>query len=617
MDSNMFSNTYSSAPSNFNPDTTSQAGEPEFDFGGSSFYPDTNTGGLMSDADFHQLLAGSSEMTGTMTSDFSFTDDCLPDMQLEGQELIPTQHFMDTSAMLTTPLQQPTSALAAQGQHALYHPEIGWYYPAAAPVAAPPLAQAEQPRGTKRKVYFGPAAFEAASKRAKSTPSTPDQKADKPKKIKKPRNARGRDKYPSIEMPCVCGTTGPKKQPPRPRNAFIIFRSQNAKIISRDIGTTSHPIVSKEAGARWKALGTDGQARYKEMAEREKVEHARIYPDYKYKPNRTKGGHQISARFGDPTCSCGAYQKNVAKWKAETGESPRFESSDGSEDGNEETEEPETLDDYVPPRSAVNTYQAPLAQMTAPVAPLPDVMPDYGFATQTQQDSAAAMFAEMQAAQQAAAIPQTIRRSMRNQVPVSYAEPSMDDFESYIASSMEPAETFAAPSPEMEGRAKRRPSSIMTPLNSPPSHNTRSRSRASMDLPTIEEGNSALNFDDLFGENGHFDDAAFFNFDDAADTIHVASRRNSSRRLSRHSPGSKGLEEVKRLLGQRSSIQFSSSIKALALAPGHYYHAFALLSTCIGFAVHGERSLELLSCIQIFSHSTSGPSTNKPESSDR
>ncbi|GAB1743549.1 hypothetical protein NU219Hw_g479t1 [Hortaea werneckii] len=542
MDPNMFSNTYSSAPPNFNPNTTSQASEPEFDFGGGSFYPDTNTDSLMSDADFHQLLAGSSDMTGTMTSDFSLADDFLPDMQLEGQELVPAQPFVDASAMLTTPLQQPTSAPAAQAHQALYHPEIGWYYPAAAPVAAHPLAQAEQPRGTKRKVYFGPAAFEAASKRAKSSSSTADQKADKPKKIKKPRNARGRDKYPSIEMPCVCGTTGPKKQPPRPRNAFIIFRSQNAKIISRDIGTTSHPIVSKEAGARWKALGTDGQARYKEMAEREKVEHARIYPDYKYKPNRTKGGHQISARFGDPTCSCGAYQKNVAKWKAETGESPRFESSDGSEDGNEESEEPETLDEYVPPKSATNTYQAPLAQMTAPVAPLPDVMPDYGFATQTQQDSAAAMFAQMQATQQAASAPQTIRRSMRNQVPVSYAEPSMDDFESYIASSMEPAETFTAPSPEMEGRAKRRPSSIMTPLNSPPSHNTRSRSRASIDLPTIEEGNSALNFDDLFGENGHFDDAAFFNFDDAADTIHVASRRNSSRRPSRPSASSKGKE---------------------------------------------------------------------------
>ncbi|KAI6798172.1 hypothetical protein KC332_g14044 [Hortaea werneckii] len=542
MDPNMFSNTYSSGPSNFNAGTTSQAGEPQFDFGDNSFYPNTNNSGLMSDADFHQLLTGSSDMTGTMTSDFSFADDFMPGMQLEGQELIPAQHFVDSSAMLTTPPQQPTSAPAAQVQEPLYHPEIGWYYPAATPVAVPPPAQVEQPRGTKRKVYFGPAAFEAASKRVKSTSPDPDQKAEKPKKIKKPRNARGRDKYPSIEMPCVCGTTGPKRQPPRPRNAFIIFRSQNAKIISRDIGTTSHPIVSKEAGARWKALGTDGQARYKEMAEREKVEHARIYPDYKYKPNRTKGGHQISARFGDPTCSCGAYQKNVAKWKAETGESPRFESSDGSEDGNDESEEPETLDEYVPPRSAMNTYQAPLAQMTAPVAPLPDVMPDYGFATQTQQDSAAAMFAQLQAAQQAAAAPQTIRRSTRNQAPVSYAEPSMDDFESYIASSMEPAETFAAPSPEMEGRAKRRPSSIMTPSNSPPSHNTRSRSRASIDLPTIEEGNAALNFDDLFGENGHFDDASFFNFDDAADTIHVASRRNSSRRPSRHSTGSKGKE---------------------------------------------------------------------------
>ncbi|KAI7535455.1 hypothetical protein KC317_g18668, partial [Hortaea werneckii] len=82
MDPNMFSNTYSSGPSNFNAGTTSQAGEPQFDFGDNSFYPDTNNGGLMSDADFHQLLAGSSDMTGTMTSDFSFTDDFMPGMQL-------------------------------------------------------------------------------------------------------------------------------------------------------------------------------------------------------------------------------------------------------------------------------------------------------------------------------------------------------------------------------------------------------------------------------------------------------------------------------------------------------------------------------------------------------
>ncbi|KAI7201884.1 hypothetical protein KC352_g19233 [Hortaea werneckii] len=134
----------------------------------------------------------------------------------------------------------------------------------------------------------------------------------------------------------------------------------------------------------------------------------------------------------------------------------------------------------------------------------------------------------------------------------------------------------------------------MTPSNSPPSHNTRSRSRASIDLPTIEEGNAALNFDDLFGENAHFDDASFFNFDDAADTIHVASRRNSSRRPSRYSTGSKG-----RLLDQRSGIYILSSTTTTALHPGHYDHAFALLRSCIIFAVYKILDLERLSCIQV------------------
>ncbi|CDO70921.1 hypothetical protein BN946_scf184829.g29 [Trametes cinnabarina] len=79
-----------------------------------------------------------------------------------------------------------------------------------------------------------------------------------------------------------------KKKPghiPRPPNAFMIFRSElwtKEKIkstVERD-----HRQISRIAGNLWNKLTDDERAPYKRLAEEAKVEHARLYPQYKYSP---------------------------------------------------------------------------------------------------------------------------------------------------------------------------------------------------------------------------------------------------------------------------------------------------------------------------------------------
>lgn len=81
---------------------------------------------------------------------------------------------------------------------------------------------------------------------------------------------------------------------PRPRNAFIIFRCLKiAQLHSRDASSSDRPptpekTLSKRAGAAWRLLPDEEKQVYKEMAERERLEHQEKYPGYRYQPNRSK-----------------------------------------------------------------------------------------------------------------------------------------------------------------------------------------------------------------------------------------------------------------------------------------------------------------------------------------
>ena len=79
----------------------------------------------------------------------------------------------------------------------------------------------------------------------------------------------------------------------RPRNPFIIFRCEYSREHSRGDGKRvrrppgSQPVektLSKRAAEAWHQLSPEEKNRFKELADMEKEEHARLYPNYRFKP---------------------------------------------------------------------------------------------------------------------------------------------------------------------------------------------------------------------------------------------------------------------------------------------------------------------------------------------
>ncbi|KAJ2925257.1 hypothetical protein H1R20_g11827, partial [Candolleomyces eurysporus] len=105
----------------------------------------------------------------------------------------------------------------------------------------------------------------------------------------------------SFSQTNMAGTTRAQAKPynrpgnriPRPRNAFIIFRSyynlQHAPLPSADGTKTNQNEVSKQAAKEWKSMTPEQQKPFQEQAKREKEEHHLLYPDYRYAPNGKKG----------------------------------------------------------------------------------------------------------------------------------------------------------------------------------------------------------------------------------------------------------------------------------------------------------------------------------------
>lgn len=77
---------------------------------------------------------------------------------------------------------------------------------------------------------------------------------------------------------------------PRPRNAFILFRSHavSTNLIPKDLGIRDHKSVSQVVAAVWRGFGAEEKRQWEELAEQEKREHREKYPDYTYKP-KTRG----------------------------------------------------------------------------------------------------------------------------------------------------------------------------------------------------------------------------------------------------------------------------------------------------------------------------------------
>lgn len=78
---------------------------------------------------------------------------------------------------------------------------------------------------------------------------------------------------------------------PRPRNAFILFRQHHHKLLIDEwtvqgVEIPHNSKISKILGIKWKALSGDEKIYWEEMARKEKSDHEKKYPDYRYKPIR-------------------------------------------------------------------------------------------------------------------------------------------------------------------------------------------------------------------------------------------------------------------------------------------------------------------------------------------
>lgn len=88
---------------------------------------------------------------------------------------------------------------------------------------------------------------------------------------------------------------------PRPRNAFILFRSHAVKtgLVPEDM-EKDHRNISRIVSHMWNSLGEADRGTWQQEAQREKEEHARLYPDYKYKPTSRKDGKSTQRNVNRP-----------------------------------------------------------------------------------------------------------------------------------------------------------------------------------------------------------------------------------------------------------------------------------------------------------------------------
>ncbi|KAI0651422.1 hypothetical protein C8Q79DRAFT_34095 [Trametes meyenii] len=73
---------------------------------------------------------------------------------------------------------------------------------------------------------------------------------------------------------------------PRPRNAFMIFRSEHCTNVKESRVEHDHRMISKILGEVWRKLDDDKKDHYKQLAAKEKREHAIRYPNYRFSPQQ-------------------------------------------------------------------------------------------------------------------------------------------------------------------------------------------------------------------------------------------------------------------------------------------------------------------------------------------
>lgn len=77
---------------------------------------------------------------------------------------------------------------------------------------------------------------------------------------------------------------------PRPMNCFLLYRHDKQKEILTKCPGANHRDISKIIAKWWKEATIQEKAPYVERARKAKVEHSRLYPNYKYMPQKKSKG---------------------------------------------------------------------------------------------------------------------------------------------------------------------------------------------------------------------------------------------------------------------------------------------------------------------------------------
>lgn len=107
-----------------------------------------------------------------------------------------------------------------------------------------------------------------------------------------------------------------RRQPPghipRPRNAFILYRSWYVRQGFLADVENDHREISRIVGKIWKSMTDDEKAPWKDLAEKEKLEHAQKYPNYKYSPNSRRDAASPPSRNPPARSSASRSRKTKA-----------------------------------------------------------------------------------------------------------------------------------------------------------------------------------------------------------------------------------------------------------------------------------------------------------------
>lgn len=156
----------------------------------------------------------------------------------------------------------------------------------------------EKRKGT---LYFIPEGFEPVLVPNDTKAQTVTNLLETAKQISAPLNVPRMLPDTDVRLPTLalpCGVTGPQskgnspngkskvKKPPRPPNAFILYRrAKQPAIVAKNAGITNNE-VSKEIGRMWHEEPLEVRHKFQKMAEDAKQEHMKKYPEYRYRPRR-------------------------------------------------------------------------------------------------------------------------------------------------------------------------------------------------------------------------------------------------------------------------------------------------------------------------------------------